>query len=81
MKKICIIIMALVFVCSVTSGCSQNKKKPNMIQAQRRFAKYVTPQQSPGSGFIDLSEGPKLNYDASFGPQNVNFEVKITDPY
>ena len=81
MKQICILILMTIFICSITSACS-TKQKPNMVQAQRRFAKYVTPTQSSQTGgVVDLSEGPKLNYDAKFGPQNVNFDVKIVDPY
>ena len=32
-------------------------------------------------GTIDLSEGPKLRYDAKFGPQDLNFDIKIINPY
>ena len=81
MKKICILILMLIFVCSISSGCAAKKQKPNMVQAQRRFAKYVVPQQFSTGSVVDLSEGPRQNYDAKLGPQNINFDIKIVDPY
>ena len=81
MKKICILLLMSIFVCSISSGCATKKQKPNMVQAQRRFAKYMAPQQTPNGSIIDLSEGPKQNYDAKFGPQSVNFDITIVDPY
>ncbi|MBR1775829.1 hypothetical protein IJ750_01980 [bacterium] len=54
-----------------------------MVQSQRRFAKYVEPQSgnTNATGTIDLSEGPRQNYDRNLGPQNINFDIKIVDPY
>ena len=81
MKKICIFFLILSFVAAVTSGCTK-KTKPNMIQSKRRFADYVgDPQSVKSKNVIDLSEGPKLDYSGSLGPQNLNFEIKIVDPY
>ena len=80
MKKICIFLLMLSFVTACTSACSQ-KQKPNMVQSKRRFAKYVETHQVQGGSVVDLSEGPKLNYDSNFGPTNPNFEIKIVDPY
>lgn len=51
-----------------------------MVQAQRRFAKYLDQQQGNPNA-IDLSEGPRQNYNAKFGPKNIEFDVKIVDPY
>ena len=66
----------------LVSACAPKKPKANMIQSQRRFAKYVEPQTSKTSTTaIDLSEGPKLRYDATFGPGSINFDIKIVDPY
>ena len=52
-----------------------------MVQAKRRFAKYVEPQKENNVGQIDLSEGPRLKYDANFGPKTPNFDIKIVNPY
>ena len=52
-----------------------------MVQSKRRFAEYVEPQGEIKKGVIDLSEGPKQNYNAQLGPQNINFDIKIVDPY
>lgn len=82
MKKILtlLLIFSLVSVC--TSACSlKQTNKPNMIQSKRRFADYVEPQQQKNTNTIDLSEGPKLRYDANLGPKNLNFDIKIVDPY
>lgn len=83
MKKIISFLLMLSFIASVTSACAPHKQKPNMIQSKRRFEKYVSPQaqqQSSGSS-IDLSEGPKTNYNHKLGPNDLNFDVKIVDPY
>lgn len=80
MKKICIFLLMLSFITISTSACS-HKPKQNMVQSQRRFAKYVEPMQQGNGDVIDLSEGPKLKYDANFGPTNPGFEFKIVDPY
>lgn len=52
-----------------------------MIQSKRRFAEYVEPQNQKNPNTIDLSEGPKQNYNATFGPKNLDFDIKIVDPY
>ena len=52
-----------------------------MVQSQRRFAKYVEPSAQGNADVIDLSEGPKLKYDAKFGPNSPSFEFRIVDPY
>ena len=53
-----------------------------MVQSQRRFAKYVEPQKTQTNTVsIDLSEGPKLNYNQEMGPQSLDFDIKIVDPY
>ena len=72
----------LFFAVTMLSACAPRKPKPNMVQSERRFAKYVEQNQSKKTGnFIDLSEGPKQSYDAYLGPQNLNFDFKIVDPY
>lgn len=83
MKKTIIFLIMLSFVCVCSTACvvGNGKPKPNMIQSKRRFADYVSQQQQKDPNSIDLSEGPKLKYDARFGPQNLDFDIKIIDPY
>ena len=82
MKKVLTFILLLAFICISTSACSKNKSpKPNMIQAKRRFANYLEPQEQKDPTHVDLSEGPKLKYDANFGPKKLNFDIKVVDPY
>lgn len=82
MKKIIVFLMMLSFISVCTTACTnQGKTKPNMIQSKRRFAEYVEGPQQKNPNAVDLSEGPKLRYDARFGPQNLDFEMKIVDPY
>ena len=78
MKKISIFILVSLIFCIFLSACDIQTSN-SMIKSQRRFAKYIEPQQN--GSVIDLSEGPKLKYDAHFGPQNLNFDFKIVNPY
>ncbi len=82
MKKFCaLIILMLICTFFFSSGC-YIKPKASMVQATRRFAQYTEQsEQKPSNGMIDLSEGPKTNYNADFGPQKLNFDIKIVDPY
>ena len=82
MKKICVFLLMLSFITTFTTACT-HKPKQSMVQSKRRFAQYVEPQKANygNAKTIDLSEGPRLNYDAKMGPQNLNFEIKIVDPY
>ena len=82
MKNLFVLFVISAFVLVNITACTNQKKvKANMIQAKRRFAEYVEPQTQKTSGTIDLSEGPKLDYDRKFGPKNLNFDIKIIDPY
>lgn len=82
MKKTAIFLIMLAFVSVCTTACTnQGNSKPNMIQSKRRFAEYIEPQQQKDPNAIDLSEGPRQNYNAKFGPQNLDFDIKIVDPY
>ena len=80
MKKYCAIFILSSFICLMSSSCTQHQKQP-LIQSKRRFAEYVEPQNTNNGTHIDLSEGPKLHYDANFGPKAPSFEIKIIDPY
>ena len=72
----------LVITGIVVSGCSV-KQKSQTINYQRRLQHYL-PADSTGTkptGTVDLSEGPKLKYDAKLGPTDLNFDIKIKNPY
>lgn len=82
MKKALTILIMFSLVCLCTTACSKQKKpKQSMVRAERRFAKYLDGEQQKNPNAIDLSEGPKQNYNANFGPQNLEFDIKIVDPY
>ena len=81
MKKICVYIIMLSFISILTTACVQKTQKSNMIQSKRKFAQYMEPQGQQDKSVVDLSEGPRLRYEANFGPKNLNFDIKIVDPY
>lgn len=82
MKNVVIFFMIFSFIITCTTACTnQGKPKQNMIQSKRRFADYIEPQAQKNPNAIDLSEGPKLQYNAKFGPKNPEFDIKIEDPY
>lgn len=81
MKKILSFIILLMFVSVCTTACKPNTNKQNMIQSKRRFANYMEQQDSSDPNRIDISEGPKLKYEAKFGPKSPEFDIKIVDPY
>jgi len=82
MKKIYVFCLMLIFICACTTACTiKRTQKPNMIQSKRRFANYMEGSQVKTPGAVDLSEGPRLRYDAKLGPQNPEFDIKIVDPY
>ena len=81
MKKVCSFIILLSFLSVLVSGCKINTQKTDLIQSKRRFAQYMEPQTTNNGSVIDLSEGPKQNYDGYLGPQKLDFDIKIIDPY
>lgn len=82
MKKLSCVLIASIVCTTLFSACNIKSKDATMVQAKRRFAKYVEPQQKKNEvGQVDLSEGPRLHYDADFGPKNPSFEFKIVNPY
>ena len=82
MKKLCAYLLLLSILILCTTSCNkQPSQKQNLIQSKRRFAEYMEPQQHKDPNTVDLSEGPKLKYDANLGPKNLNFDIKIVDPY
>ena len=68
------------------SGCRlklKPQKKQQTINYQRKLEKYLPAENTKQNtgGAVDLSEGPKLRYDANFGPRDVSFDVKVSNPY
>lgn len=80
MKKVCCLILFASIMSLGLSACS-SKPQASMVKAQRRFAKYVEPQKTTDGRVIDLSEGPRVRYDANFGPKSPDFDFKIKNPY
>ena len=84
MKKTAFVLVCigLVIIGIVVSGCSVKNNKQT-INYQRRLQNYL-PSDTAGNtspGTIDLSEGPKVKYDAKLGPSELNFDIKIKNPY
>ena len=72
---VCLLLSSFLFV-----GCNFQPKSP--IKYERKLGKYFKQETNrPQGGTIDLSEGPKLRYDAKFGPKDLNFDIKIVNPY
>ena len=84
MKKTCFLLI-FAFISSMLLSACESMHGSNIVKTERRLGKYLqggsTTTEKKSSGMIDLSEGPKLNYDAHFGPQNLNFDIKIVNPY
>lgn len=78
MRKLCCLILSLSVLSFCVSACTA-KPPASMIKSKRRFAEYVEPKKHPG--VVDLSDGPKLRYDANFGPKSPEFDIKIKNPY
>ena len=78
MKKQGLFILCVLISAVLLSACDVMPKSP--INYERKLGKYFEAEKTP-SGTIDLSEGPKLRYDAKFGPQELNFDFKIINPY
>ena len=84
MKKLAVLILCGIFSVCFLTACGV-KKEAKTINYQRRLKQYLpsdTPKaKTTSSTTVDLSEGPKLRYDANFGPRDVNFDFKIKNPY
>ena len=84
MKKTCIVLLCLGIIIAgvLFSGCTVKSNKQT-INYQRKLQNYLpgsTAVQKP-TGTIDLSDGTKTRYDANLGPQELNFDIKISNPY
>ena len=78
MKKYSLLIVCLLTSTILLSAC--NSKPNDTIKYERKLGKYFESKQAPG-GVVDLSEGPKLRYDAKLGPNDLIFDFKIVNPY
>ncbi len=82
MKKKCLLVPCLLVCCLLVTGCNFKQSSKSPINYQRRLEKYLPSETSqPSAKTVDLSEGPKTRYDAKFGPQDLNFDIKINTPY
>ena len=80
MKKHGLLIVCLLASSVLLSACNATPKSP--INYERKLGKYFEEEEKQQvGGFIDLSEGPKLKYEAKFGPKDLNFDFKIVNPY
>ena len=80
MKKNGLYIVFLLMLTVLLSACTKVPNSP--IKYERKLGKYFESEQNKSTGgMIDLSEGPKLRYNANFGPKDLNFDIKIINPY
>ena len=79
MKKHGLLIVCLLISSVLLSACNITPKSP--INYERKLGKYFEEEKQQIGGVIDLSEGPKLRYNAKFGPKDLNFDIKIVNPY
>lgn len=80
MKKNSLLIVCLLLSSFLLTACSSSSN--STIKYERKLGKYFESDNNSHSGnTIDLSEGPKLRYDANFGPRDLNFDIKIINPY
>lgn len=78
MKNYALLIVCLLVSSILLSACNTMPNSP--IKYERKLGKYFNEEQK-AAGTIDLSEGPKLRYNANFGPKDLNFDLKIINPY
>lgn len=83
MKIFSLIIVCLCIIASVSFLSACNIKTQSPIKYQRKLEKYFSSEKKASSAdrMIDLSEGPRQRYDANFGPKDLNFDIKIVNPY
>ena len=77
MKKYGLLVVCLSVTAILLSACTSEPKSP--IKYERKLGKYF--ENEKVGGVVDLSEGPKLRYNANFGPKDLNFDFKIVNPY
>jgi len=79
MKKYYFLVLSLMVLSILLTACSS--KPDSTIKYERKLGKYFESENKTTGGVIDLSEGPKLKYNAKFGPNDLNFDFKIVNPY
>ena len=79
MKKYGLLVVCLLISSVLLSACNTMPNSP--IKYERKLGKYFEPEKQQVGGTIDLSEGPKLRYNANFGPKDLSFDFKIVNPY
>ena len=79
MNKYGLLVVCLLISSVLLSACNTMPKSP--IKYERKLGKYFESEKQNVGGMIDLSEGPKLRYNANFGPKDLNFDFKIINPY
>ena len=81
MKRYLLLLVCLLVSSLLLSACTSMSAN-STIKYERKLGKYFeSTENKPQGGVIDLSEGPKLNYDARLGPNDLNFDFKIENPY
>lgn len=82
MEKYCLLIVCMLSASILLSGCDFKQGSKSPINYKRRLEQYLPKEEvKPAGGVVDLSEGPKLKYNANFGPKDLNFDIKIKNPY
>lgn len=79
MKKYSLLVVCLLISSLFLCACTKVEQN-STIKYERKLGKYFE-DENKASGTVDLSEGPKLRYDAKLGPQDLNFDFKIVNPY
>ena len=81
MKKIAVLLVCLTMANLMLTGCSV-KQKQQTINYQRKLMQYLPKEnKTTVNKAIDLSEGPKQSYNYNLGPNDLNFDIKIVNPY
>lgn len=79
MRNYGLLIVCLLISSVLLSACNAAPTSP--IKYERKLGKYFESENKSAGATIDLSEGPKLRYNAYFGPKDLNFDFKIINPY
>lgn len=79
MKKYGLLIVCLLVSSILLSAC--NSVPNSSIKYERKLGKYFELEDKNTGRMVDLSEGPKLRYNANLGPKDLNFDIKIVNPY
>ena len=79
--KVFVFIVLCAFVSTLCLSACGVKQDAPMIKSKRRFEKYMEPLEKQNENVVDLSDGPRLRYEANFGPKNPSFDFKIVNPY